>query len=295
MAAAIARLEDWGEAKPGSAPGAVPYDMVSGVDAGTRRDDVPPRATAVSDEESTDAVTASIFVGWLSRLPRLVLADELAGTGIGVPGGEDATKALLHLLEDVGRTDDGFRVHTLGDGGESTLWDDLDTLAVETRDEILLAGLAEGLRFLAGAFETDDPRAWLWGDIHPARFQHFYGQGGLPLFDLFPFPAPGGRFTVNPADFSLNADRFDFAAGPSMRLVVVLDPAGIRAVNVLPGGNNGNPGGTDYENFNRLAPEIDYGQHIPAWLNGETLELRVGREDVAAHAARRMRFAPGGA
>jgi penicillin amidase len=291
MSAALERLRGWGVAKAGTEPGAVAFDAVSGVDASTVRSDVPQRATPVSAEEREDAVATSIFFGWLSRLSRLTLADDFADTGVGVPGGQDATKALLHILEDVQRTD-ALRVYTLGADGQSTLWDDRTTPEVETRDQILLAALREGLVFLTDEFKSDDPSGWLWGLIHQVRFQHFLGQGGIDSYDLALFPAPGGRFSVNPADFSLNSDDFSFSDGPSMRFVVDLDPAGIRAVNVLPGGNNGNPGGEGAENFNRINPAIHYGDHVPEWLNGETFTLHVSREDVAQHSARHIRYVP---
>jgi penicillin G amidase len=292
MAGALARLREWGRAKPGTAPGDVAWELVSGVDLADERSDATRRETPVTDEERSDAVASSIFVGFATRLARLTFQDDFEGTGIGSPGGADATKALLHILEDVERTDEGRRVLTLGADGQSTLWDDRRTAEVETRDQILLRALGDGLGFLAGKFESEEPSDWLWGKIHAARFQHFFGQGGLPTFDLFPFPAPGGRFTVNPANFSLNSDTFSFASGPSMRHVVVLDPAGIRAVNALPGGNNGNPGGQDNENYNRIAPEIDYGTHIPGWINGATFDLRVTAEDVAKNARTRVRLTP---
>jgi len=292
MADALGRLREWGRAKPGTAPGAVAWDLVSGIDLADVRDDSAPRPDPVSDEERADAVASSIFGGFSSRLARLVLADEFEGTGVNLPGGAEPTKALLHVLEDVNRPEPGRRVHTLGANGESRLWDDRRTAEVETRDVVLLRALADGLAFLSGKFESPDPSGWLWGRIHQARFQHFFGQGGLPNFDLFPFPAPGGRFTVNPANHSLASDTWTFASGPSMRHVAVLDPKGIRAVNQLPGGNNGNPGGRDFENYNRVAPETDYGTHVPGWIGGETFELRLTPGDVASHAVRRLRFTP---
>jgi penicillin amidase len=292
MTEALERLREWGEAKPGTEPGAVAWDMVSGVDLADVREDVAPRAVPVSDEERTDAAATSIFVGFTTRLPRLVLADDFEGTGIGSPGGQDATKALLHILEDVDRTEPGLAVRTLGPNGESTLWDDSSTAAVETRDEMLLRALADGIEFLAEKFATPDQSAWLWGLIHQARYQHFFGQGGLPVYDLYPFPGHGGRSTVDPAAFGLNSDQFDYAGGPSMRHVVELDPAGVRAINIIPGGNNGNPGGTGNERFNTIDPASDYGTHIPGWINGEVLEMRFTRGDVAASARSRVRYEP---
>lgn len=288
MAAALDRLREWGQNKQDSPA----WDMASGVDPADFRDDMEPRSRPVTDEERADAVASSIFVGWSTRLARAVFADDFAGTGIGSPGGSDATKALLHILEDVDRTDPGFVVHTLGPNGESTLWDDKSTPQVETRDEILLGALRDGLTFLTNAFGTENTDQWLWGAIHGARFQHFFGQAGLPAFDLGNFPSPGGRFTVNPAAFSLNANSFNFTSGPSMRLVVDLDPNGIRALNALPGGNYGNPGPLTTEVYNRINPDLHYGDLTARYINGEPFEVPFTRQQVAAAAETRVRYEP---
>jgi penicillin amidase len=286
---ALARLRAWGEQKPGSPA----WHMTSGIDPAELRDDVPPRSQPVTDEERADAVASSIYVAWSTRLSRAVYRDDFAGTGVGTPGGDFATKGLVHILADIDRTDPGFVVHTKGPNGESTLWDDKTTAdVVETRDEILLGALADGLTYLEGRFRSADPEAWLWGRIHRVRFQHFFGQAGLSAFDLGPFAAPGGRDTVNPAGFSLNADDFTFSGGPSKRFVAVLDPAGVRSFSILPGGNNGNPGAETA--YNRINPDIHYGDHVPGWLNGETFEYRVSRDAVAADTQLHLRYVPAG-
>lgn len=288
MRDAITRLRAWGEAKAGSPA----WIMASGVDPADVRDDVPPRPVPVSDEERADAVGAAIFAGWSTRLSRTVFADDFVGTGIGAPGGDDATKALLHILEDVDATDPNFVVHTKGAHGESTLWDDQLTPAVETRDEILLGALRDGIVFLEQALSSTNPADWLWGHIHQARFQHFFGQAGIPIYDLGNFPAPGGRFTVNPAHYSLNSDAFVFSGGPSKRFVAVLDPSGIRSYSILPGGNHGDPGAGDPATYNTINPAIHYGDHIPGWLNGDRFEYRVTRAAVAADTERHIRYVP---
>lgn len=292
MADALDRLRAWGEDKPGSPA----YDTASGVDPADFRDDIAPRATPVSDEERADAVATSIFVGWQTRLGRMVFADDFAGTGVGHPGGDDAVKGLLHILENIDRTDPGFIVHTKGPNGESSLWDDRNTPEVETRDEILLGALDRGLEFLTTTFGTSDPAAWLWGAIHQVNFQHFVGQAGSPIYDLGPFPAPGARSTVNPAGYSLNANQFRFSGGPSKRFVAVLDPDGVRGFNALPGGNHGNPGrppgGPSTALFNAINPDRHYGDHIPGWIHGDVFEYRYRRDEVERHAERRVRLVP---
>ena len=126
------------------------------------------------------------------------------------------------------------------------------------------------------------------------RYQHFLGTAGIDVLDLGNFPAPGGRFTVNPAAYSLNANSagsFVFSGGPSKRFVAVLDPAGVRSVNIIPGGNNGNPCAgpapppncmLDTPSYNHINPANHYGEHIPGWINGEVFDVRVSREAVAA-------------
>lgn len=108
-----------------------------------------------------------------------MLNDDFAGTGIGAPGDDYATKALLHILEDIDSTDPNFVVHTKGSNGESTLWDDKTTPKVESRDEILLGALADGIAFLEERFASTNPADWWWGNIHRVRFQHFFGRAGI--------------------------------------------------------------------------------------------------------------------
>jgi acyl-homoserine lactone acylase PvdQ len=122
------------------------------------------------------------------------------------------------------------------------------------------------------------------------QFQHSIGAD-----DLRPFPAPGGFSTVNLAypGWGGDAGNFTFSLGPSQRLVVLLDPAGIKSVNILPGGQNGNPG--ELSNYNQINPAIHYGDLIPKWLNGETVEMRITRQAVAADNQRHVKYVPAGA
>ena len=296
MQDALTRLQAWGVNKPDSPP----YNAVSGIDAHVLRDDVAPRLTPVTDEERADAVATSIFAAWETRLGPAVFSDDLLGN---TPDGEDATKALLHILEDIDRTDAGFIVHTKGPNGESTLWDDKTTPGVvETRDEILLTALKDGLAFLQQSFTqqgtpapclSSQPDGWLWGCIHQVDFQHLLASGGVNSFNLGPFAASGARYTVSPADYGLDVNaNFVFSDGPSERYVAVLDPAGIRAVNALPGGNNGNPGGMAAANYPLINPAVHYGDLIHGWINGETFEYHISPADVAAHAVRKVHYTP---
>jgi penicillin amidase len=49
--------------------------------------------------------------------------------------------------------------------------------------------------------------------------------------------------------------------GPSQRIIVELDPAGVKGWGHIPGGQSGNPGSKYYDNM------------VEAWTNGEYFEL----------------------
>jgi penicillin amidase len=306
MADALQRLRVWGEAHNGSPA----WNMASGVDPADFRADVPRRATPVTDQEHADAVAASIYAGWITRLGRAVFADDLPSTGLnfladpstewtsGWSSDALATKALLHILEDIDRTDPAHIAYTKGPNGESTLWDDKTTPQVETRDAVLLGALRDALTFLEQQFGSGDMTDWLWGKVHQVTFRHPTDIPPNPLLgslNLGKFPAPGGRFTVNAAHYTLDLpfDGFTFWHGAVQRFVAVLDPNGIRAVGSLAGGNNGDPGGRAVPRYyNRINPAIHYGDLIPGWLNGEVFEFRISHEAVAADAQTHLRYVP---
>lgn len=289
MSDAITRLQAWMEEKPGSPA----CNVVSGIDAHELRADVPPRAPPVSDEERADAVASSIYTAWVKQIwETLPPPPPTDFSGTSWQNWEVPWRLVLHLLEDIDRTDPAFKVWTKGANGDSTMWDNPATPEVETRTEVLLGALGRALGVLERKFGSADMNTWLWGKLHQVRFQHVFGQGGLPVYDIGPIPAPGGFWTVNVAAPWIAADNFTFYLGPTQRLVVLLDPAGIKAVNVLPGGENGNPGSAAA--YNQINPAIHYGDLIPQWINGETVEMRVSREAVAADTQRYVKYVPAG-
>ena len=282
MSDAIARLRAWMEEKPDSPA----CDAVSGIDAHDLRTDVPPRAQPVTDEERADAVATSLYHAWVKQIWEVLPPPQWPQMWPILPW-----RLLLHLLEDIDRTDPAFRVWTKGPTGDSTLWDDPATAEVETRTEVLLAALSRALTLLEQKFGSADMSAWLWGKVHQVRLQH-----SLPGLAIGPFPAPGGFWTVNNAAAlpwrGGGAGDFTVSLGVVQRFVVLLDPAGIRAVNLLLGGQNGNPG--DRTKYNQINPAIHYNDMIPKWINGETFEMRISRQAVAADNRRHVKYVPGG-
>ena len=119
---------------------------------------------------------------------------------------------------------------------DSDWWDNHNTPARETRDDILKQAFAEGYAALEKQLGAS-PEAWKWGALHTGTFvNETLGRSGVkPIEDLFnrgPFPVAGWASVVNNTGGNLaRDDRTDpkqrsdpYAEGtvPSMRLIVDL-------------------------------------------------------------------------
>jgi acyl-homoserine lactone acylase PvdQ len=259
-----------------------------------------------SPEDVSSSIGASIFFVWLNRLTEATFDDEMSRTGTGL-GTTDRAKALLHILEDVDEdVDSPFYVHTLGPGGQSRLWDNLDTAdREETRDEILVQAFLQALDDLPALMGSSDMNAWRWGEIHRLTYR-LEGLGGailaynLPGYGLWNqilgstkgYPRGGGQWTVDPANYSLSGLDFNPGSGPAMRMVVELEEGVMRAYNVIPGGSNDLQPGTGLLKPVEIRSDIHYGDQIPLWLANEYRPQLIFWEDVTQVAESRIRFEP---
>jgi len=240
----------------------------------------------VTDEEREDAVASSLYHAWVKQIWEVLPPPEWPQMWPILPW-----RLLLHLLEDIDRTDPAFKVWTKGPNGDSTMWDDpATTEVVETRTEVLLGALGRAIALLEQKVGSADMSTWLWGKLHQVTLKH-----GLGL-NLGPFPVPGGFWTVNNAAAlpweGGGAGDFTVSLGVIQRFVVLLDPTGIRSANLLLGGQNGDPGSA--EAYSTINPVTHYGDMIPQWINGETFEMRISREAVAADNQRYVKYVPAG-
>lgn len=122
---------------------------------------------------------------------------------------------------------------------DSPWWDRRGTAPVETRRDIVRdawrASLAH-LRSVLGA----QPQDWTWGRAHRLTHGHVLGrQEPLHLlFNVGPFPAPGGRDVPNNLFHPLGPAPWQVAHGPSTRrLIDFADPA--RSLGINPVGQSG--------------------------------------------------------
>jgi penicillin amidase len=182
---------------------------------------------------TVDSYEESIFHEWWLETAHGLFDDEFDPLFFNE---HPALNSMLHLLEHPDDTETGER-----------LWDDRNTLdQVESREEILLAALDRALATLSTSFGSDDITSWLWGDIHRKRLYHpLGGDYNYPPDSEDARPYNAGEHTVCPME-------------SGFRLVAEMRPEGIRAWNVLPGGNSGRRDSPHYVDQAEMYFEGDY-------------------------------------
>ena len=194
----------------------------------------------------------------------------------------------------------------------------LSTEEIETSHEVALTALVDALDFWAsepgedgvGGVGSDDPEDWLWGLRHLVRFSSVLGEflddedplmavlladfsidpdmipladdigSDDPRADLPGFPRHGDYFNVDSGNPGGGGPGLQYGDGPVMRFAVELDPAGFRAVNVIPGGQSA------------LTDSDHFADQIPLWLANEAPPCHFAVDDVAANAVGRELFQP---
>ncbi len=160
---------------------------------------------------------------------------------------------ILNLLEHPEQTRTG-----------DALWDDQRTAdRVESKEEVLLEALVSALDFLSGRFGTEEMTLWNWGEIHTKRLYHeLGGDYDYPPASEAARPIDAGEFTVSPME-------------SGFRLVADMDPRGIRAWMVLPGGNSGIVGSKHYVDQAEMYFEGEYRPVLlePAAVDADAEEI----------------------
>ena len=146
----------------------------------------------------------------------------------------------------------------------------------ETKDQTENRGgvFYEALKISIGELEDqlgEDPEAWKWERVHTVEHPHPLGTVSVlrGYFNVGPFPAPGGRETINNAGFTLNPDGiYEVSYGPAMRRII--DFSDIEnAISVLPTGNSGNVMSRHYSDQARLFVE---GRFRPMMINKKEIK-----------------------
>jgi penicillin amidase len=263
LAEAVQRLEAW----DGSAP--------TGIQEGYDPGDDPDALAPPSQQEIDDSVAATLFSVYRGQLLRRVVDETLQRLHLGdyLPPYRQGHVALMHLLE---REDDQRVPQHIISGVEFFR---MESFSEESaRDAVLVQALRDTLDLLAGEAFADafggstELEDYRWGKLHRITLGHPLGgplsvppMGGFEnLAPELPGLARGGGFaSVDTGTHNLraaDAQAFRYTLSPGRRFYAVLDPAGIEAYQILPGGQSGDPTSPGYTSqlgrwlTNRYAP-----------------------------------------
>ncbi len=248
---AIARLTAWDFSTP------------TGIQQGFDPGDNPAALMPPSADEAARSVAATIYSVWRGQMIQRVIDTTLATLPVSLvaytPPSDQAISALRRFLDN----------YAINGGTGASLINFFRVPGVVdqavARDIILLQSLQNGLNLLAspafsnafaGSTNLDDYR---WGKLHRIVFAHFLGASGPGT--AFNMPPPGhplnvsptlpgiaragGRQSVDAAAHDARADglnEFMFSSGPARRVIATMTPGCPQVLEVIPGGENGNPG-----------------------------------------------------
>lgn len=173
-----------------------------------------------------DAAAPLIYESWRAAIQRRLFAPHISDAELAEAFlGSRLSEAPFELAL---TTDDGQR-----------WWDDPRTPPVETREQVIRAGLAEAARELSDAFGRR-PASWRWDAVLSWQPEHPFASRRLlrPLFGVDPVPLSGGRHTLRNFEHFMILSEYRLSSGPVFRQVAV--PGG-EAGFVLAGGNAGQP------------------------------------------------------
>lgn len=123
----------------------------------------------------------------------------------------------------------------------SAWWDNRNTGGKkESRSEVLTSALNEATAWLVKDLGAD-LKGWTWGKVH--TLEHKHPLGIVPVigkyFNVGPFPANGGRESLNNLNFKLDSTgRYPVTAGPALRRIIDLSTPSL-GYSVNPTGQSG--------------------------------------------------------
>jgi penicillin G amidase len=267
---AVARLAAWQFSTPtGIAEG---YD--AGDPFGFR---LPP-----TQAEIDASVATTIYSLWRGQVLGAIVDGPLIARGLSnfLPGGDQAMEALRHLLETGGTGASGI-VFFAGPVARDT------AVLTALKSALDLAASPTFAPAFGGSTNLADYR---WGKLHRIVFEHPLGgpfsiPPGAGFVDLgpgLPGVATDGGFDAvdasshDPRASTLNGFMFD--SGPARRFVAEARHSNPKAVQVIPGGESGNPAGPWF------------GNQLGLWLTDDYHEATTRRGDIDVML--RLRFVP---
>lgn len=214
-------------------------------------------------QEHRDSVPAALFEIFFMHLVNRVLADDV--------GAEHVNTIYSSIF-----------FHQLANQPGAVWWNDRNTPAQETQQDIVLLALAD-TRSWFEANVSKNINDWTWGSLHTATFVSApLGQSGVGPIERIvnrgPFPADGGRNLVNANSWRWS-DPAAVAGHVSMRMIVDMGDFDA-SLAVIPTGQSGHPYHKHYDDM------------IELWLNGKYHPMLFSREAVEGAAATHLILRP---
>jgi penicillin amidase len=160
-----------------------------------------------------NSVGAAVFETWVSFMIDNTVNDELGAHGlvnyVGAYPWLKKSPAVTAMMQNP----------------NNAWFDDVNTPAKETRDDIVRRSLSDALAWLTKWY-GDDPAKWNWGQMHQVRFNHTPFENAGPMvssiFSSKTYPAPGSNFSLNLSYGQRGSQSFDIWAGASIRMILDL-------------------------------------------------------------------------
>jgi penicillin G amidase len=258
---AAARLAGWDFSTP------------TGVPPGYDESDSAGALATPTQAEIDASVAATIYSLWRSRALALIVDGPLIARGLGgvLPSGDQAMTALRRLLAGSGTGASGIVFHS----GPA----DRDMKILQALRNAL--DLAASPGFAAAFGGSTNLADYRWGKLHRIIFRHTLGgefsiPPGAGFSDLGAglsgVATDGGFGVVDASSHSARASTvngFMFDGGPNRRFVAEARRSHPHAVQVIPGGESGNPSGPWFGNQLDLWLTNDY--HPATTVRGEVL------------------------
>lgn len=152
----------------------------------------------------------------------------------------------------------------------SVWWDNIETDAKETREDILQKAFTNTVAFLENQLGSN-VEDWIWSRV--ASVEHKHAVGEVPslrsTFNVGPFAMDGGNEVINNQLYNLNSSGYYWVhAGPSTRRVIDFSDVE-SSVSILPTGQSGNVFSPHYKD---QAEKYVNGEFVPMLLNQEAIE-----------------------
>ncbi|ABD69279.1 Penicillin amidase [Rhodoferax ferrireducens T118] len=215
-----------------------------------------------------NSITPTVFNQLLYELTHAAFADEM---------GEVQFKNLLGT-----RALDSALPRLVADA-DSPWWDDITTPAHEGRADIVKVAWRATIEHLQKTLGKDATN-WGWGNAHTLTHSHpLAAQKPLNwLFNVGPFPAPGGHEVPNNLSSPLGPAPWAVNYGPSTRRVIDFAAPG-QSVGINPVGQSG------------VLFDAHYADQAPIFIAGGYLSQHLSEADVAAHTRSTLTLSPAAA